>query len=218
VDVAFGDFRLDSGGRRLLRNGEYVHLSRKAYDLLELLIVSRPRVFSKADLQKRLWPRTFVVEANLSNLVSEIRAALGDDPRQARFIRTVHGLGYAFSADVAESMSAEPLHPARDSLCWLICGERRVQLSEGEHLLGRHPASILRIDSPTVSRHHAAIRVTGEEGILTDLGSRNGTHVQGKRIDTPTALADGDEIRMGSVVLAFRVASTGPPTVIIEES
>jgi DNA-binding winged helix-turn-helix (wHTH) protein len=213
VDVVFGDFRLDSGGRRLLRRGEYVHLSRKAFELLEILVGGRPSVFSKAVLQERLWPSTLVVEANLSNLVAEIRAALDDDPRQARFIRTVHGLGYAFSGQAVDEGEEEARRSARDSLCWLICGERRVQVSEGEHLLGRHPASLVRIDSPTVSRHHATIRVAGAEAFLSDLGSRNGTYVQGKRIEDPTPLADGDEIRVGSVVLAFHVASMGPATV-----
>lgn len=153
------------------------------------------------------------MEANLSNLVAEIRAALGDDPRKPRFIRTVHGLGYAFSGESAEVVSTATPQPAKDSLCWLIHGERRVQLNEGEHLIGRHPASILTIDSPTVSRHHAAISVNGDNAVLKDLGSRNGTCVQGKRIEIPTALPDGDEIRVGSVVLAFRIASLDPSTV-----
>jgi DNA-binding winged helix-turn-helix (wHTH) protein len=214
MDVAFGDFRLDSAGRQLLRQDEYVHLSRKAFDLLEFLAVSRPRAVSKSELQERLWPSTFVVEANLSNLVAEIRAALGDDPRKPRFIRTVHGVGYAFSCEPADVPRTVPPPCARDSLCWLILGERRVQLSEGEHLIGRHPASILPIDSPTVSRHHASIRVTGDQAVLEDLGSRNGTLVGDRRIESPTTLADGDQIRVGSVVFAFRVASRDDPTIV----
>jgi DNA-binding winged helix-turn-helix (wHTH) protein len=209
MDVVFGDFKLDSAGRRLLRKDEYVHLSRKAFDLLELLAVSRPRAVSKAELQERLWPSTFVVEANLANLVAEIRAALGDDARKPRFIRTVHGIGYAFSGTPAELPSPQP---SRDSLCWIVQGERRIQLSEGEHLVGRHPASILPIDSPTVSRHHASICVTGDLAVLKDLGSLNGTRIRDSKIDAPTTLADGDEIRVGSVVFVFRVASLAPAT------
>lgn len=213
MDVVFGDFRLDSAGRQLLRKDEYVHLSRKAFDLLEFLAVSRPRAVSKAELQERLWPSTFVVEANLSNLVAEIRAALSDNPRKPRFIRTVHGVGYAFSGEPAEVPRAVPPQPPRDSLCWLILGERRIQLSEGEHLIGRNPASVLPIDSPTVSRHHASIRVTGDQAVLEDLGSLNGTRVGERRIEAPTTLVDSDEIRVGSVVFAFRVASLDHRTV-----
>jgi DNA-binding winged helix-turn-helix (wHTH) protein len=211
--LAFGPFRLDSDARRLLRRGEYVHLSRKAYDLLEYLVAARPRVLSKAELKERLWPGTFVLEANLSNLVSEIRSALEDDRRQPRFVRTVHGVGYAFCGEADdEAVPAESTGSPRDSLCWLICGDCRVQLREGEHLIGRHPASPLSIESPTVSRHHACIRVAGDEAVLTDLGSRNGTYVQGKRIEAPVALADGDEIRVGSIAFRFQVASLGRPT------
>jgi DNA-binding winged helix-turn-helix (wHTH) protein len=213
MDVVFGDFRLDSAGRQLLRNDEYVHLSRKAFDLLAFLAASRPRAVSKAELQERLWPSTFVVEANLPNLVAEIRAALGDDPRKPRFIRTVHGVGYAFSGEPTEVATGVPPRSPRDSLCWLIQGERRIQLSEGEHLIGRHPASVLPIDSPTVSRHHASILVTGDEAVLQDLGSLNGTRVRGTRIEAPTTLVDGDEVRVGSVVFVFRVASLGNRTV-----
>jgi DNA-binding winged helix-turn-helix (wHTH) protein len=218
VDVRFEEFRLDSEARRLLRSGDDVHLSRKAYELLELLAASRPRVVSKAELQERLWPDTFVVEANLSNLVAEIRAALGDDPREPRFIRTVHGVGYAFSAEVSAAIAAEPHQPATDAFCHLVRGDLRIPLRDGEHLLGRHPASILKIDSNSVSRRHAAIRVAGELAVLRDLGSRNGTYLQGQRIDVPTALADGDVIRVGSVTFVFQLGSTEPPTADFDPS
>ena len=58
-----------------------------ARQILELLVESHPRALSKTELQDRLWPGTFVVEKNLTNLVSEIREALGDDPATPSFIR-----------------------------------------------------------------------------------------------------------------------------------
>jgi non-specific serine/threonine protein kinase len=94
----FGDFVLDLGTRELVRAGTPVSLPPKAFQLLGLLIECHPRALSKAELQDRLWPGTFVVEKNLTNLVSEIREALGDDPATPRFIRTVHRYGYAFCA------------------------------------------------------------------------------------------------------------------------
>src|SRR5262245_61158566 len=93
--LAFGDFVFDSDTRELLRGGDRVTLSPKAFQLLETLIENRPRALSKSVLHDRLWPKTFVVEANLSNLVGEIRHALGEDSRTARFVRTVHRFGYA---------------------------------------------------------------------------------------------------------------------------
>ena len=93
---AFGEFILDLETRELLRAGEPVSLSPKAFQLLGILVQSRPKATSKAELQDRLWPRTFVVEKNLTNLVGEIRGAVGDDAGHPRFIRTVARFGYAF--------------------------------------------------------------------------------------------------------------------------
>jgi Transcriptional regulatory protein, C terminal len=76
-EVRFGDFIVDTDTRELLRESRPVHLSPKAFQLLELLVTARPRALSKDALYKRLWPNTFVVEANLSNLVGELRAAIG---------------------------------------------------------------------------------------------------------------------------------------------
>ena len=94
--VRFGQFALDRGTRRLLAAGAEVHLSPKAFELLLILLAERPRAVSKADLHARLWPDAFVSEANLFGLIKEIRHALVDDSRQPRFIRTLHGFGYAF--------------------------------------------------------------------------------------------------------------------------
>ena len=64
---------MDLDSRELRRGAEPVRLSPKAFHLLEILVANRPKALSKADLQDKLWPDTFVVEKNLANLVSEIR-------------------------------------------------------------------------------------------------------------------------------------------------
>ena len=94
--VRFGDVILDSDARTLVRRGENVALSGKALQLLELLLASRPRALTKQEILDAVWPDTFVSEANLATLVREIRAAIGDDAREPRFIRTLHRHGYAF--------------------------------------------------------------------------------------------------------------------------
>jgi len=76
MTLDFGAFTVRGDSRQVLRDGGEVHLSPKAFDLLQLLIVERPRALSKAFLQERLWPETFVCEANLPSLVSEIRQAI----------------------------------------------------------------------------------------------------------------------------------------------
>ena len=78
MQVAFGEFVLDLDRRELRRGTRPVRLSPKAFRLLEILVSGRPNALSKAELQDRLWPDTFVVEKNLANLVSEIRRALGE--------------------------------------------------------------------------------------------------------------------------------------------
>ena len=76
----------------------------KAFALLAVLIERRPKAVSKQELHKLLWPDTFVSDANLPNLVAELREAFGDDAHEPRLIRTVQRFGYAFSAET----SAEP--------------------------------------------------------------------------------------------------------------
>src|SRR5262245_44006549 len=99
--VRFGSFVLDSDTRELLSGGAPRPLSTKALQLLLLLVEQRPRALSKTELYQHLWPTSFVVDANLVNLMAEVREALGDHPREPRFIRTVHRFGYAFCADAA---------------------------------------------------------------------------------------------------------------------
>ncbi len=104
----FGDFVLNLDTHELERAGAPVSLSPKAFELLDILVENHPKALSKTELQARLWPGTYVVEKNLTNLVSEIRAALGDDPLHPRFIRTVHRFGYAFrEATAIESRASE---------------------------------------------------------------------------------------------------------------
>lgn len=203
METRFGSCVLDTTSRQLWREGESVPLSRKAYDLLELLVASRPRALGKSELLQSLWPATFVVEANLSNLVAEIRHATGDDAKKARYVRTVRGFGYAFSAVVTEGTA-----PAgrTEIECWVVWGERRVRLAEGDNPLGRHHGSVVPLDSRLVSRHHAVIRVSGRVVTIEDLGSRNGTYVGEDKIAFAAQLKDGDLIRVGSLTMKLRIA------------
>ena len=69
MKIQFGPFLLDLETRQLTQEGSVIHLAPKAFELLVTLVLERPKVLSKAVLQQRLWPDTFVAEANLSNLV-----------------------------------------------------------------------------------------------------------------------------------------------------
>lgn len=99
----FGPFRIDSSKRRLLRNGEVVPLTPKAFDTLVALIESGDRVVEKDDLMEKVWPGVAVEENNLTQNISALRKALGEKRDEPQFILTVPGRGYRFVADISES-------------------------------------------------------------------------------------------------------------------
>jgi DNA-binding winged helix-turn-helix (wHTH) protein len=204
MTLDFGVFTLRGDTRQLLRDGREVHLSPKAFDLLQLLIAERPRALSKTFLQERLWPETFVCEANLPSLVSEIRQAIGDARRQSRFIRTVHGYGYAFCGTAVDDSPSQG-RGTRVAAYWLSWEKVPIALQDGETLLGREPGVDVWLDVPSISRHHARIVIRDGRACVQDLASKNGTWVRGELAKTPLFLTNGDEIRMGSVVMTFRV-------------
>ena len=207
----FGRFVLDSETRQLVRGGEQIHVSPKAFDLLCLLVARRPTVVPKATVFSEIWPDSFVVEANLTVLVGEIRRALGDDAQSPRFIRTSHGVGYAFCGEVTEEAEESAVAGSRPR-CWLTWKDRTFVLSEGDNLVGRDPGCRVWLDRAGVSRRHARIHVAPETGraVLEDLESTNGTFVGRQPVSGQTTLQDSDVITVGSVDLRFRAWSDGP--------
>ena len=87
----------------------------------------------------------------------------------------------------------------------LLDREGKLFIAEGENVVGRAPDAAVWIDARGVSRHHARIVVARGAATVEDLGSKNGTYVGAQRVTAPRALADGEQIRLGSVVLTFRV-------------
>ena len=211
MEFRFGPFSLDSRTRQLLRNGREVALSPKAFQLLLSLIENRSRAMSRQELHEQLWPSTFVLETNLAGLVAEIRRALDDTAEKPSFVRTMHRFGYRFIGAVEEAVasldSGEPV-----AKYWLVWETRQVPLNEGDNIVGRGADASVWIDAPGVSRHHARIVVRQGEAMLEDLGSKNGTYIGVDRISIPRLLADGDQVRLGSVVITFRIPHLPGPT------
>jgi DNA-binding winged helix-turn-helix (wHTH) protein len=203
--IDFGPFVLDTGSRQLLREEEETHLEPKALDLLELLLSHRPNAVSKSRIRDRLWTGTAVSDSNVTTLVTDLRAALGDDARRPLYIRTVHGFGYAFCGDAAEEKPPSRATVRRDARFRLFGEQGEIPLAEGENVLGRGEEVVAWIDSPLSSRRHARILVSDGRAILEDLGSKNGTRLNGTRVESPTVLKDRDEVKIGEVVLVFRV-------------
>ncbi len=211
--IRFGPFIVDSETRQLRRQQLEIHLSPKAFDLLCVLLERRPKVVGKAELHTRIWPDTFVVDANLNVLIGEIRRAMADKAERPRFIRTVHGIGYAFCGEAHDLDEPASTARARTTRCWLVWKNQTFPLSEGDNIIGRDPQCSVWLDVTGVSRRHARIQIDGaaRTAALDDLNSTNGTFLRRSQVRAREPLTDGDVIEIGSVELRFREWSQDKP-------
>ena len=201
--IRFGDFVLDTDRRELLRGSTLVHLSPKAFALLEILVDQRPKAISHEVLYDRLWPDTLVEKSNVHNVVYQLRDALGD--REQTLIRTVYGFGFSLAGNVVEEGA-----PAAS---WqIVIGDREFDLHDGENIVGRERDAAIRIDAPSISRHHARITVSPDGVSLEDLGSKNGTCLFDRRLHSVDRLNDGDRILFGTVAAVLRAVRSSAIT------
>jgi hypothetical protein len=101
---------------------------------------------------------------------------------------------------------AQPLEEraqARRETALLVLDGKRLVVGAGGVTLGRSRECDVMLDDPNVSRTHAELRPRGGSWVLTDLGSTNGSSVNGQRIDAPTVVKPGDEIELGTSVMKF---------------
>jgi len=207
----FGEFTFDCASHLLMCSGVKRHLSLKAQQLLQLLILARPRALSREELYDSLWPSTFVCETNLAGIINEVRRALGDDARAANYIRTIHGFGYAFCGEVVSTVASNSIAAT------LHCEERTYPLREGENLVGRARDCGVVILAPTISRCHSLITIYDDSFSIRDLDSTNGTFVDGQRIGRlPVMATHRARIAFGSVAasISFRDIPTTNPELL----
>ncbi|MDQ6800438.1 MAG: winged helix-turn-helix domain-containing protein [Acidobacteriota bacterium] len=200
--VAFDSFAFDSERRELLDGTQAVHLGPQAFRLLEILIANYPRAISKQELYEAIWQGTFVDESNLAGLINELRSALGDQARNPRFIRTVHGFGYAFCCESKGGSSPKPAGS-------VVFRGQAFPLKEGPNILGRDATADIQIDDTTVSRKHAAITIRENAVTLEDLDSKNGTYLDGAKLTGSASIHDGQTIVLGDASIAFRRSRGG---------
>ena len=148
------------------------------------------------------WMRTFRISW-------KIRAALHDSSREPKFMRTLHGYGYAFAGDQAPE---EPLRERAATSYWLSFGDEQLPLRAGENIVGRTIAADVRLDVVGVSRRHACILIIDGEVFVEDGGSKNGTFVKGQRITSRQRLAPDEEVAFASTRVTLRVESPSEPT------
>jgi pSer/pThr/pTyr-binding forkhead associated (FHA) protein len=126
-------------------------------------------------------------------------------------VRTVHRFGYRFVAGVDERVGTHA-GAERGHDMYLTTADRQFRLAGGAIVIGRAADAAIRLESGGVSRHHARIVIAGDEARVEDLGSKNGTFVDGQPVIGTLLLTDGAEIRIGPVTLTFRVAPPADAT------
>jgi len=178
---------------RLSRGEETVRLELKLMEVLVHLAERTGELVSKRELIDAVWKVEVISDGTLTRAIALLRKALGDEARNPRFIETIPKRGYRFIAPV-EFLDATH---STDLRFKVEVPDGEIPLAEGENLIGRDPEATVRIDIGGVSRRHAMIVVDGAYATLEDLDSKNGTYLRGRRVQKPTHLAHGDEIRIG---------------------
>ncbi len=109
----FGAMEIDLDRYEIRESGERVPVEPQVFDVLALLIANRDRVVTKEELLDRVWGDRFISESALTSRIKAARRAVGDTGREQRVIRTVHGRGYQFVAEVdAPEPEPKPQPPA----------------------------------------------------------------------------------------------------------
>jgi len=113
MTVRFGDCEVSLDRLELRRVDKIVGMEPQVFDVLAYLLRHRDRVVPKTELLDKIWGDRFVSESTLTSRVKSARRAVGDTGRDQRIIKTIHGRGYRFVADVAaKTQSAHPSHAA----------------------------------------------------------------------------------------------------------
>jgi len=211
-----GRWQVDPAACELSDNGTVIRLRPKVMELLAAFARNPGEVISKHCLLDMVWADVTVGDASLTVAVGELRDALGDNSERPEFIETIPRRGYRLIAPISNAES--PSVVAGGSRFWLTGAGLELVLRQGENLLGRAPDAHIRIESPKVSRNHAKITVDGDTAIVEDLGSKNGTFVGDTRIDGPTPLAHGDQLRLGQLAAILSIVVADHESTITELS
>ena len=197
---------------RISHDGREVRLRPRAMDVLTTLALAAGELVSKRDLIDAVWRTEFVSDHALTQVIAELRAALGDNARSPSFIENIPRRGYRLVEDVI--LIADSVAPAGSALLpfKLQTDDGDHPLAQGLNVIGRTGDADICIDQTEVSRCHAKITIQGTSAVIEDLGSKNGTYVNGRRLEGPATLTNGDEIWIGRSVARMRFFIEGEPT------
>ena len=229
--IKFAEFELDLAAYVLRRPDGPLRLEKLPMEVLILLVQRAGTLVQRSEIQAMLWRPDVYVEHDsaINTAIRKIRRTLGDDAENPRFVETVVGKGYRFIGRIESHGSPQAQSSAnrrRSSVQWqrvfpsysVTRGSQEFILEAGETVFGRDPAAGVYVDHPSVSRRHACIAIGSQGAVLEDLKSRNGTFVNGRRIEGPTSIDHGAIIGLGPITLTFSVMaapvstqSIGPP-------
>lgn len=195
--LSFDAFVLDVTDETLVRGGTRVALRGKAFAVLTVLAENAGQLVTRERLLDAVWPDASIHEQGLSVCVKEIRAALGDDPRAPRYLKTEHGRGYRFVADVTRIGDDRGADAARTTIThdegvraqarrglgfvWSngVPLDANIGLIDGAREIGRGPLGSFALEDPAVSRRHVRVTCVADRWRVEDCGSRNGSWVDG---------------------------------------
>jgi DNA-binding winged helix-turn-helix (wHTH) protein len=216
----FDEFELDVAAYALRRAGQRIKLEKIPMEVLVLLVRNAGILVNRTEIHAALWGSDVFVDegAAINTAVRKIRRALGDDVAHPRFIETVVGKGYRFIAPQETDDAGLKRVNHRLPNYVLTRGTRQFVLDSGQNLLGRDPDATVYIDHPSVSRRHARVSIDSARAVVEDLKSRNGTFLDGRRIEIPTEIQNGAIIGLGPITLTFVVLSAGASTLPMGDS
>ena len=192
-----GDWTVEPSRNRVTRGDEATQLEAKVMDVLVCLAERAGEVLPRDVIVDTVWATEFIAANTLTHAIAVIRRALGDDPRSPEFIETIPKRGYRLIAPVRFDPPVGPRPgPTIPRFKLLVEGRARL-LHDGDHVIGRVVEADIQVDVPGVSRRHARLTIRGDEAVVDDLGSKNGTFVGEQRVVGPTGVESGAEIRLG---------------------
>jgi TolB-like protein len=218
----FGTFELDLARVELRADGELRGLEPQVFALLALLIENRERLISKEEIVEKVWDGRSVSDGAIASRIKSVRKALGDDGKNQRYIKTIHGKGFRFVADarmshtdVAARAQATPATliadlPSRPSIAVLpfrLIGDAVRCTAIADGLPHELISELSRLRWLFVTARGSSFRLRGSEADMTDIGRLLGVRyclsgvleVTGERLSASIELVD---TRDGGVVWA----------------
>ncbi len=203
-----GEWLVDPMANQVSQGTTTVQLEQRVMAVLLCLAEHAGDVVTRQRLVDSVWDEGFVADNTITHAVAELRKAFSDSARDPLFIETIHRRGYRLIAPVILD-APQPIGYHLEPVRFLaIFRDAEYPLSDGENLIGRDPEVAITIPSMKVSRHHARITVEGHRALLDDLESKNGTFLNGIRIQCSTAINGGDMIGIGRVTETIRFVAS----------